>query len=97
MSSPAGTRSMSVEIELFYAPWCTRCAAPRRRLRALLSGPAGRALAYHERNVLENLERAVELGVTATPALAISGRLVAMGRWREARLRALIAAARAGA
>jgi predicted DsbA family dithiol-disulfide isomerase len=87
---------MSVEIELFYSPWCLRCAAARRRLRALVAGSADGKLDYRERNVLENLERAVELGVTATPALAIGGRLVAVGRWQEARLRTLLAATRAG-
>ena len=87
---------MPLEIELFYSPYCTRCAAARQRLRALLCGAAGRHLAYRERNVLENLERAVELGVTATPALAIGGRLVNMRGWRERHLRKLLVSAASG-
>ncbi|MGH9520710.1 MAG: glutaredoxin family protein [Terriglobales bacterium] len=83
---------MSTEIELFYSPYCGRCAVARRRLRALLCGPVYGNLAYRERNVLEHLERAVDLGVTATPALAIGGQLVAAGSWQERRLRALLAA-----
>lgn len=80
---------MPLEIELFYSPYCTRCTAARRRLRALLSGAARDDFTYRERNVLENLERAVELGVTATPALAIASKLVHAGGWRETHLRKL--------
>lgn len=87
---------MPLKIEFFYSPYCTRCAAARRRMQALLIAPAGRKFIYHERNVLESLERAVELGVTATPALAVGGRLVNMGGWREAPLRALLATAARG-
>lgn len=91
-----GDSRMPVEIELFYSPHCQRCAAARRRVRALLAAPADRKFIYYERNVLENLERAVEMGVIATPALVIGGRLVNTGGWREARLRALLTAAEAG-
>lgn len=87
---------MPLELELFYSPYCTRCAAARRRVQALLAAPAGRKFIYRERNVLENLERAVELGVTATPTLVIGGRLVNTRGWREPHLRALLAAAARG-
>lgn len=87
---------MATEIELFYSPYCRRCANARRRLRALVTSLACPNLYYRERDVLENLERAVDLGVTTTPALAIDGRLVNAGGWRETCLRALLAAAGTG-
>ena len=96
MSSVSRMPSQPMEIELFYSPYCSRCAAARQRLRKLLSGADYRNLSYRERNVLDALERAVDLGVSATPALAIGGKLVDAGGWREARLRALLVAAAAG-
>lgn len=87
---------MPLEIELFYSPYCTRCATARRRVQALLAAPADRKFIYRERNVLENLERAVELGVTATPALAIAGKLVHADSWRETHLRKLFTTVRTG-
>lgn len=87
---------MPLEIEFFYSPYCTRCAAARRRMQTLLVAPAGQKFIYRERNVLENLERAVELGVTATPTLVIGGRPVNTGGWRETQLRALLPAATRG-
>jgi len=77
----------SVDVELFISPYCTHCAAVRKTLQAMLSGLPGATVRYQERNVLEHLERAVALGVTGTPALAIGGRLIAIRSWRANRFR----------
>lgn len=84
---------MPLNVELFISPYCRRCKGVRKSLRAVLSDlPAG-AAHFEERNVLQHLDRAVELGVTATPALALNGTLMAVGGWRDAQLRAWLAAA----
>ncbi len=79
-----------MDLELFYSPYCGRCKAARRQLQKFLSVVEEPGLNYRERDVIKDLERAVELGVTATPALAIDGILVAAGAWRPEQLRALL-------
>lgn len=84
---------MPLNVELFTSPYCRRCAGVRKSLRTVLSDlPAG-AVHFEERSVLEHLDRAVELGVTATPALALNGTLMAVGGWRDLQLRAWLTAA----
>ncbi|HKT31041.1 MAG TPA: thioredoxin family protein [Gammaproteobacteria bacterium] len=84
---------MPLNVELFISPYCRRCEGVRKSLRAVLSGLPADVAHVEERNVLEHLDRAVELGVTATPALALNGTLMAVGGWREAQLRAWLTAA----
>lgn len=64
-----------MKIELFYSPGCTRCEGPRRDLKTavLQQFPAAQ---WIECNVLEDLDRAVALGVLSLPALAVDDRLV---------------------
>ncbi len=78
-----------LEIELFTSPGCPRCA----RLRTLVEAYAARARSgLHVRvvDVVAELDRAVELGVRATPALVVDGRLVLTGTPAPARLRSLL-------
>lgn len=79
-----------MDLELFYSPYCRRCKAARQQLQKFLSVVGEPGLNYRERDVIKDLERAVELGVTATPALALNGKLVAAGAWRPEQLRALL-------
>lgn len=90
MSRTTEQIAMPVDVELFISPYCVRCAAARKTLEAILSGDLREAIRYRERSVLEHLERAVELGVTRTPALVIDGRLVAIHAWRTDRCRQAI-------
>lgn len=83
---------MPLTVELFISPDCRRCEGVRKSLRAVLSGLPADVVHVEERNVLEFLDRAVELGVTATPALALNGTLIAVGSWRDVQLRAWLTA-----
>ena len=79
----------TLEIELFTSPGCPRCA----RLRTLVDAYAVRARSgVHVCvvDVVAELDRAVELGVRATPALVVDGRLVLTGTPTPARLRSLL-------
>lgn len=67
---------MPLNLELFYSPYCSRCGKTRRALRAFATAWPVERLTLREQNVLEALERAVAVGVTQTPALAIDGKLV---------------------
>ena len=68
---------MALELEFFYSPYCPRCRKARKDVRSLAAAWPAARLRYRERDVLEDLERAVAVGVLQTPALAIDGRLIA--------------------
>ena len=62
---------------LFYSPYCAQCRKVRAQLRALAAAWPGAQVQLHERAVLDELDRAVAVGVLRTPALAIDGRVIA--------------------
>ncbi|SMF23106.1 glutaredoxin family protein [Pseudogulbenkiania subflava] len=64
-----------MKVELFYAPGCTKCTATKADLEAAAE-MAATGVEWCEINVLDSLDRAVELGVLTLPALAIDGQLV---------------------
>lgn len=64
-----------MKIELFYAPGCAQCAATTGALKAAAIA-AVPGVDWCEVNVLDSLDRAVELGVLTLPALAVEGELV---------------------
>lgn len=68
---------MTVQVELFYSPYCARCRNARAQLRAFTALWQAEGLQFRERDVLVELDRAVAVGVLQTPALAIDGRLIA--------------------
>lgn len=63
-----------MKIELFYASGCNKCAANRESLKTAAEG-AGKDIEWHELDVLENIDYAVNLGVLTLPAIAIDGML----------------------
>ncbi len=77
------------EIELFTSPGCPRCARMRGLVDAYLEYRK-LPLRVSMVDVVAELDRAVALGVRATPALVIDGRLVLTGAAAPARLHALL-------
>lgn len=75
-----------LKIELFSTPHCSHCAATAERIRARL-GTAEFELERH--NVLDDIDRAVALGIRQTPALVINGQLVHQGPIAEKHLQRL--------
>lgn len=64
-----------MRVELFYSPGCSQCAAAREGLKATAER-SGRGIEWHEVNVLEDLDHAVELGVLTLPAVVVDGELL---------------------
>lgn len=64
-----------MKVEVFHAPGCSACAAARDDLRAAAK-EAVKDIEWHEVNVVDNLDRTVELGVLTLPAVVIDGKLV---------------------
>lgn len=64
-----------MKVELIYAPGCAECVTARAGLRSAAEAAVA-GVEWHEVNVLDALDYAVELGVLTLPALAIDGSLV---------------------
>lgn len=64
-----------MKIELFYTPGCAKCAGAATALKAAAEA-ALPGVEWSEVNVLDDLDRAVDLGVLTLPALAVDGELV---------------------
>lgn len=80
---------MTLEVEVFTAPGCRRCAGLLAALDAL-ADVYGDALHWQAVDVVAELDRAVTLGVRATPALVVNGVLAFTGSPTPARLRTLV-------
>lgn len=70
---------MSIEVEVFSSPGCSKCGRAKEVLRKLAEDIGGGRIEWREVNVLEELDYAVSLGVLATPAIAIDGELAFTG------------------
>ena len=66
---------MTVNVEFFFAPNCSACEGVRAGLYDALAELPG-AVTWQELNVLDHIERAVELGILRTPAIVMDGELV---------------------
>lgn len=62
-----------VEVELLFAGGCSKCAEAREALRGEAQSLGAE---WKEIDIAKNPNRAVDLGVVSTPAVAIDGELV---------------------
>ncbi len=62
-----------VRVEFLFAGGCGRCADAREALRGEVSSPD---VDWEEVNIAEQPNRAVDLGIVSTPAVALDGELV---------------------
>lgn len=67
---------MTIKVEVFSAPGCTRCGQAKDMLRKVAAELGGNRIEWREVNVVDELDYAVKLGVLSTPAIAVDGRLV---------------------
>ncbi len=67
-------------VEVFSSPGCSKCGHAKEILRKLAldlnKQLGGDKILWHEVNILDELDHAVELGVMSTPSIAIDGELV---------------------
>ena len=70
---------MSIKVEVFSSPGCSKCGQAKEVLRKLADEIGGSRVKWREVNVLEELDYAVRLGVLSTPAIAIDGDLTFTG------------------
>lgn len=67
-------KSHSVSIEFFFAGGCSACAQARQALRETAESTGH--VTWEEIDIAKNPNRAVDVGVMSTPAIAIDGSLV---------------------
>ncbi|MBI4204818.1 MAG: thioredoxin family protein [Betaproteobacteria bacterium] len=67
---------MTVKIEAFYTPGCSKCAQAKETLKSIVEKLGDERITWRDVNVLEEIDYAVELGVLSPPAIAIDGALV---------------------
>ena len=79
---------MSIEIEVFASPGCSKCGHAKEVLRRLVHELGDDQVRWREVNVIEEMDHAVALGVLSTPSLAIDGELVFTSLPSARRLRA---------
>jgi predicted DsbA family dithiol-disulfide isomerase len=81
---------MSIKVEVFSSPGCSKCGHAKETLRKLVDELGGDQIDWREVNILDELDYAVELGVLSTPAIAIDGELVFSGLPSVRKLRAAL-------
>lgn len=79
---------MSIRIETFAAPGCSKCAQARDALKSVAESVGKDLVSWRDINVIEEMDYAVELGVMSPPSIAIDGELVFPALPTPERLRA---------
>lgn len=69
---------MSILVEVFASPGCSKCGRAKELLREIAEEIGGR-IELREVNVVAELDYAVSLGVLSTPAIAFDGQLTFTG------------------
>lgn len=79
-----------ITIEVFSSPGCGKCGQAKQRLKAIAEEFGTGKVTWREVNILEELDYAVNLGIIATPAIAINQELVFSGLPSAEKLRAAV-------
>ncbi len=64
-----------ISIEIFCAPNCNRCGKAVELVKQIAEEMDNTNIQWQKLNVVDNIDYAVALGVRATPAIAINGKL----------------------
>ncbi|MEK6815417.1 MAG: thioredoxin family protein [Nitrospirota bacterium] len=83
---------MAIVVEVFSSPGCAKCVKAKDEVLRFIRENGRGAVELREVNVLDEMDRALDLGVMATPAIAIDGDLVFRTLPREKALRAELSA-----
>ncbi len=67
---------MTILIEAFSAPGCSKCAQRREALKSVAERLGRNCVTWRDVNVLDEMDYAVQLGIMAPPSIAIDGELV---------------------
>jgi glutaredoxin len=65
-----------IKVEVFSSPGCGKCGQAKSMLKAVAEELGANKVQWREVNILEEMDYAVDLGVMASPSIAIDGELV---------------------
>ena len=65
-----------IKVEVFSSPGCGKCGQAKSMLKAVAEELGADRVQWREVNILEEMDYAVDLGVMASPSIAIDGELV---------------------
>ena len=80
---------MTLKIEIFSAPNCSRCSKGKILVAELVTELAA-DISWRVVDVVQELDYAVALGVLSTPAIAINGKLVFVSLPSKKKLREIL-------
>lgn len=64
-----------INVEVFVLPDCARCLSGLGELKEIAQSFGADVFRWEERNLLEHIDQAVQLGILSAPAIAIDGKL----------------------
>lgn len=67
---------MSITVEFFATPDCSKCAQAKAALREVVQALSEHGVIWREADILEEMDRAVDLGIVGPSAAAIDGELM---------------------
>lgn len=67
---------MSIKIEIFSSPGCSKCKHAKDVLRNIADEMGADKIEWQEINILDDIDYAVSLGILTTPSIAIDGELI---------------------
>ncbi|GBE07534.1 hypothetical protein BMS3Bbin11_01325 [bacterium BMS3Bbin11] len=77
---------MSIKVEVFSSPGCSKCGKAKYVLEDIAKEIGGNRIDWHEVNILDEIDYAIQLGVLSTPSIAIDGVLIFTSLPSEKRL-----------
>jgi len=78
---------MSIKVEVFSSPGCSKCGKAKYVLKDIAKDIGGDRINWREVNILDEIDYAVQLGVLSTPSIAINDVLIFTSLPSEKRLR----------
>lgn len=64
-----------IDIDVFVLPGCERCLSGLGALEEVVRSFGAGTFSWEECNLLQNIDRAVQLGILSAPAIAVDGKL----------------------
>lgn len=80
-----------LKVEVFSSPGCGKCTQAKSMLKAIVEDMGQGRITWREVNILDEMDYAVELGVMASPAIAIDGKLAFVSLPSASKLRSELA------
>ncbi|NOZ11819.1 MAG: glutaredoxin [Gammaproteobacteria bacterium] len=81
---------MGINVEVFCSPGCSQCGHAKEIIKRIADDIGGDQIHLRDVNVLEEMDYAVALGVLATPAIAVEGKLIITALPSEKKLRKIL-------